>query len=415
MTVRAPVAVDAGVPGGTLAAARAWALRAARGLGGLAGRRVTVDDDALAAHVLLPAVLAARDGGGWARPARPRPAPGGGFLAADLGAPGDEEQFERLLATLPPGADARAVEQAAQEWRIPVVAYRTRRESRAGMASVAARLAAAPVEVCAGAPPRFVPSPGARRPLPGAAPRLEPPLGASGPLAGVRVVDLTAMWAGPLATWLLADLGAEVVKIESGARPDGMRGQPALFAALDAGKAHLDLDLREPPALARLEAVIAHADVVVDSFSPRVMPNLGLAPDRLAELNPRIVAVSLPAFPPGTAQAAWVSYGTGGHAFAGLGDVGGGRFAAPEVTYPDPLAGLAALAAAVEGLAAGGGRRVASIVSALAPLAASAGADTPRSLAEPVEPVAAALAGELAATGRLGAVTVASPLRVEHR
>lgn len=371
----APAAADVGVPEGTIARAVALARRGAEAVAVLSGRPAAgIDPDAVAAHVLLPAVLAVRSGSpDWARPPEPRPAPGRGFLAADLGAPGDEETYERMLATLPADADAGTVEAAAQDWHLPVVAYR-RRFGRAG------------------------PPVGTRHRRPaGRGPVRRPASEGAGPLTGVRVVDLTAMWAGPLATWLLAAAGAEVVKVESQVRPDGMRGQPALFASLDRNKSHVDLDLRHERARAELEDRIAEADVVVHSFSPRVMPNFGLGPERLVALNSRLVSVSLPAFPAGIPQHPWVAYGTGAHAFAGLGDVGGGRFAAPAVTYPDPLAGLAAFAATVEGLVAGGAIIEVSLLEAIAPITAVATApiSAVRGLAVPVDAVVAGLVERL--------------------
>lgn len=393
--------LDAGVPDGTVAHAVALLEGAADALRALsrAPARVTVDVEAVAAHVLLPAVLAAHHGEpGWPRPATPRRAPGDGHLAADLGAPGDDESYELLLSTLPADADAGQVERAAQLWRLPVVAYRPPaaggRRRRAG-----------------GARPG---GPGTRREAPswwlaGDA--------TVAPLRGVRVVDLTAMWAGPLATWSLATLGAEVTKVEPAVRPDGLRGQPHLFAALDRGKAHVDLDLRRDADMAELAARIAAADVVVDSFSPRVMPNLGLDPATLADLRPGLVSVAIPAFPAGSPQRSWVAYGTGVHAFCGLGRLPGSGVAAPAVTYPDPLGGFAALAAVLRGLAAarqpgaGAVHLEAPLVNAVAPLAARPGGT---GLLRPVEPVAEELATRLAARGFFDAEGLPrSPLVVE--
>lgn len=371
--------LDAGLPRGTIAHAAGLAVAGGAVVSLLAGEAVAVGADAVAALVLLPEVVEPLPP---ARPSPPRPAPGGGWLSAELGAPGDEEAFGRLLGTLGPGAGALAVEAAAQEWRLPVVAYRPR--AVPGQAPSAPG-ASEPGAVAAGDTPR--------------------------PLGGVAVLDLTAMWAGPLATWLLAALGAAVTKVEAPVRPDGMRGQRATFAALDRGKDHASLDLRQPEAHAELVARARDADVLIDSFSPRVMPNLGLTRDRLVGRNHRLVAASITAFPAGTPEHGWVAYGTGAHAFCGLGHTGTG-FAAPAVSYPDPLAGLAAFAAVAAALAGrrpcrGGGSVAVSLVGAAAPLACG-GAD-PATLAEPPGPGAAALTARLGAHGWLDAAGFPRP------
>jgi len=166
-------------------------------------------------------------------------------------------------------------------------------------------------------------------------------------------VDLTSMWAGPLATRLLAEAGAEVDTIEAACRPDGLRGTPAMFDHLAEGKRRHDLDLRGADARAALVDLVADADVVVESFSPRVMPNFGLDAATLVAVNPEILVVSMPAFAPGTAEPDWVAYGTGVHAHAGLGIGADGVAWAPADTYPDPLAGLATFAAICIARAAG--------------------------------------------------------------
>jgi len=257
------------------------------------------------------------DLGAWGPPVEPRPAPGGGWLCCELGAPGDEDTFARLLATLPPDADAPAIAAAAQQWRLPVNEYRSR----------------------------------ALRPA--TPPELSVKTGPIGPvftdssLAGVRVVDMTVMWAGPLATRKLAALGADVVKVEPACRMDGTRGT-AMFDALNAGKRRADLDLREPAQRAEFMDLVRSADVVIDNFSPRVMPNLGLTHDDLLAVNPRIISVSMPAFPAGSPWRDRVSYGVGVHALSGLGDNGDGTYSEPSVAYADPLAGLAAYATVLD-------------------------------------------------------------------
>jgi len=129
------------------------------------------------------------------------------------------------------------------------------------------------------------------------------------PLAGVRIVDFTAFWAGPSATHFLAALGADVVKVESIQRPDGIRfaaGPPEgterwweyswLFHGINVGKRSVTLDLRRPEGVDLAKRLVAGADAVVENFSPRVMDAFGLGHEVLHEVNPRAVVVRMPAF-----------------------------------------------------------------------------------------------------------------------
>lgn len=121
-------------------------------------------------------------------------------------------------------------------------------------------------------------------------------------LAGIKVLDLSRHLPGPLATLILADLGAEVLKIEPPAGDEmrwigGEPGQPsAYFRAVNAGKATCTLDLRTDEGRAALEEMVAGADVLVESFRPGIMARLGLAPERLRSLNPRLVICALSGF-----------------------------------------------------------------------------------------------------------------------
>lgn len=124
------------------------------------------------------------------------------------------------------------------------------------------------------------------------------------PLAGIRIVDLSTVLSGPLATALLADQGAEVVKVES---PEGdtarrvgpAKGdQSAMFIAANRGKRTIALDLKTAAAQALLHRLIARADVLVDNFRPGVMPRLGLAEDVLAARYPALVRLSITGFGP---------------------------------------------------------------------------------------------------------------------
>ncbi len=129
------------------------------------------------------------------------------------------------------------------------------------------------------------------------------------PLTGIRVVDFTAFWAGPAATHALAAFGADVIKIESIQRPDGIRYSGGMrtdvddwweygwvFHAMNTNKRSVTLDLQTEVGIGLIKELIAQADVVVENFSPRVMEQFGLDADALLEINPRLVVVRMPAF-----------------------------------------------------------------------------------------------------------------------
>jgi len=123
---------------------------------------------------------------------------------------------------------------------------------------------------------------------------------ASGALAGVRVLDCTSLVPGPLATLLLADAGADVLKVERPGVGDELRHQPprlgttgASFALLNRGKRSVDLDLKEPADRRRFLALAEHADVLVEQFRPGVMAALGLGWETLRAVNDRLVYCSI--------------------------------------------------------------------------------------------------------------------------
>jgi crotonobetainyl-CoA:carnitine CoA-transferase CaiB-like acyl-CoA transferase len=130
--------------------------------------------------------------------------------------------------------------------------------------------------------------------LPSSAPSTRQP--ALGPLEGVRVIDFTWMVAGPVATRMLADHGAEVIKIERrdaldfGARRGGLTGN------LNHGKHSVVINMNSPRGIALAKQLIAAADVVVDNFSARVMHNWGLDYDNLRRIKPDIIALSMSGF-----------------------------------------------------------------------------------------------------------------------
>lgn len=114
------------------------------------------------------------------------------------------------------------------------------------------------------------------------------------PFAGLRVVDLTRVYSGPYCTFLLAQAGADVVKIEplegeSVRKRDGAGGAMLPFALLNANKRVITLDLKQPEGIEVLERLMADADVLVENFRPGVMDRLGLGADHLRKINPRMI------------------------------------------------------------------------------------------------------------------------------
>ncbi|WP_198087354.1 CaiB/BaiF CoA-transferase family protein [Variovorax sp. E3] len=119
--------------------------------------------------------------------------------------------------------------------------------------------------------------------------------GPAGPLSGLRVLDLSAYIAGPYGCSLLADQGAEVIKIEPPTGdnlrkyPSTLEAESRAFVGVNRSKLGVVLDLKNPRDLAALMTLVATADVLVHNFRPSVPPRLGIAYEQLKELNPRLI------------------------------------------------------------------------------------------------------------------------------
>ncbi len=163
------------------------------------------------------------------------------------------------------------------------------------------------------------------------------------PLTGVRVLDLTNVIAGPVATRMLAHLGAEVIKIElpwgrsvgnmaifttdkSQERP---YNKNAGFNEVNRAKLSLSLDLADPRGKALFEDLVSISDVVIENYSPRVMPNLGLTYDHLRTLRPDLVMVSMPALGRPGPWSDHISFGPGTEGLGGMCHVTGYRDGPP--------------------------------------------------------------------------------------
>lgn len=125
------------------------------------------------------------------------------------------------------------------------------------------------------------------------------------PLSGIRILDFSQYLAGPIATMLLADFGADVIRIDP---PGGPRWQHPANACLHRNKRSMVLDLKEPRDLATARTLIGTADVVVEGFRPGVMARLGLDPEAIRAAHPLLIWCALPGFPsddPRADMAAW--------------------------------------------------------------------------------------------------------------
>ncbi len=114
-----------------------------------------------------------------------------------------------------------------------------------------------------------------------------------GPLSGLRVVELTLVWAGPVCGMMLAQMGAEVIKIETGARA-AQSHEDWMWSELNGGKLGIQLDLKQPAGIELLKRLLARADVFFYNMRQPAIDRLGLDPQMLLrEVNPRLVIMSM--------------------------------------------------------------------------------------------------------------------------
>ena len=187
------------------------------------------------------------------------------------------------------------------------------------------------------------------------------------PLSGVRVLELTAHWAGPLAARHLADLGAEVIKIEAPDRPATRGGRypggnpfrhhynrSGYFNKLNRNKRAITLNLFDADARDIFLRLVAESDVVLENNSPRVMRNFGLGYAALRKVNPNIIMVSISGFGQTGPDRDYVAYGANVEASCGLAAVTGyaddDRPYRSTLFYADPVTGAHAAIAALAAL-----------------------------------------------------------------
>ncbi|MBS0366881.1 MAG: CoA transferase [Proteobacteria bacterium] len=174
-----------------------------------------------------------------------------------------------------------------------------------------------------------------------------------------RVVDLSSLWAGPLCSHLLQLMGAQVIKVESGSRPDGTRqGMPRFYELLNAGKSGVTADFGSVPGRARLRELLLQADIVIEGSRPRALRQLGIVAEEILAVRPQLTWVSISGHGRGEPQENWIAYGDDAAVAGGLSAVmlecaGAAMFCGDAIA--DPLTGLHAALAAWCGFLGGGG------------------------------------------------------------
>jgi crotonobetainyl-CoA:carnitine CoA-transferase CaiB-like acyl-CoA transferase len=187
----------------------------------------------------------------------------------------------------------------------------------------------------------------------------------AGPLSGIRVLDFSWVWQGPFCTLQLAHLGAEVIRIESGKKPeinrlippfaDGKGGvnRAGSFNQWNQGKRSILLDLGNPAAVEIARDLVRHCDLVVENFAPGVIGRMGLGYEQLREMKPDIIMLSLSGYGQTGPYSSYVSYGGLLGAQSGLFSVSGygsGEPGETGITYGDPNSGALAVFAAIAAL-----------------------------------------------------------------
>lgn len=256
----------------------------------------------------------------------------GGGIALNLPRPDDWEQLPALLG------------EPAEDW-----AQVTRAVARQERDALLAQGQLLGLAIAADAPARSVP-PFAMEAFGIRAPGRGAPL----------VVDLSSLWAGPLAGSLLRAAGARVMKVESRRRPDGARaGHPAVFDLLNAGKQSVALDFADPRDIDRLRRLVDHADIVIEASRPRALAHLGIQAEEVAARG--ATWLSITAHGRTGAAADRIGFGDDAAVAGGLSAAmarawGEALFAGDAIA--DPLTGITAALAGWAGWLRGGGRLV---------------------------------------------------------
>ncbi len=172
------------------------------------------------------------------------------------------------------------------------------------------------------------------------------------------VVDLSSLWAGPLCSHLLQQAGARVIKVESLQRPDGARpggvppdearpsdskaelaGYSDFYHLLNAGKSSVALDFSRPTGMHQLQALLRHADIVIEGSRPRALQQLGIDAEAIVQSNPGLVWLGISGYGRSQPEANWVAFGDDAAMAAGIADIGASSPLFVGDALADPLCG----------------------------------------------------------------------------
>lgn len=188
------------------------------------------------------------------------------------------------------------------------------------------------------------------------------------PLEGIRVVDLTHVFAGPTCTRILADLGADVIRFEAPSRLDVTRNliitendgldhpwhRASYFVIRNANKREMVIDLAKPEGIEIVKKLIAVADVVAESFTPRVMENFGLGYESVKAIKPDVIMISLSGYGQNGPMRDFGAYGMGLEPASGISSITGYREGPPMrsgLSFTDPYSGFMGAGAVLTALA----------------------------------------------------------------
>ncbi len=177
------------------------------------------------------------------------------------------------------------------------------------------------------------------------------------PLSGIRVMDFTQVFAGPMCTRILADLGAEVIRLESPNRLDVTRNlihcdndgqdlpweRTLYFCIRNAGKKEIVVDLNQERGREIVRSIVAQSDIVAESFTPRVMPAFGLDYEQLRQIKPDIIMISLSGYGQDGPYSDYSAYGMGLEPMSGVSQLTGYPGGPPMrsgLSFTDPYSGF---------------------------------------------------------------------------